>query len=222
VETWGAGGAGGGATDKAGGGGGGGGYSTSTISVTYGTVYNYVVGTGGVGAATAGPAGGLSSFNGTVIANGGFETALKPQSAGIFEWRIADGPRPRIGANADQKHSGTYSLLVSFGEANKDFRDISQTVAVEPGKAYDLGIFYRADLKTAAQLKWEAVDAADGKVIAATSNLENVTDWKQIRMEFSVPQGSDGVIIRLAREGCPAGCSISGSVWFDDVSLKGR
>ena len=71
VETWGGGGAGGGCTNKAGGGGGGGAYTTTTLPVSYGNSYNYVVGTGGVGAATAGPAGGASSFNAVCVANGG-------------------------------------------------------------------------------------------------------------------------------------------------------
>ncbi|MFC4263979.1 beta strand repeat-containing protein, partial [Ferruginibacter yonginensis] len=73
VETWGGGGAGGGVTasNTRGGGGGGGAYNTATIAVTAGNSYNYIVGAGAVATTGAGTAGGNSSFNGTVIANGG-------------------------------------------------------------------------------------------------------------------------------------------------------
>ena len=75
VEVWGGGGAGGGGNTVAAAGGGGGGYKKVTaVTVVPGTQYTIVVGAGGVGAATAGPAGGLSSgvFGATTVsATGG-------------------------------------------------------------------------------------------------------------------------------------------------------
>ncbi len=77
VECWGAGGGGGSSNSnpqpRAGGGGGGGGYSASTLSVSPGTVYNVVVGTGGNGGNNGnGGNGGSSTFNATsVVAIGG-------------------------------------------------------------------------------------------------------------------------------------------------------
>ena len=76
VKCWGAGGGGGrGYTTNgaAGGGGGGGAYAQSTISVTPGTIYQLVVGTGGTSSTTgSGGAGGVSSFGSTlVVAAGG-------------------------------------------------------------------------------------------------------------------------------------------------------
>ncbi len=81
VECWGGGGAGGGATGNtsAGGGGGGGSYvRNNAITVVPGTSYTVTVGTGGVGAATAGPAGGDSWFGttSTILAKGGAGGAL--------------------------------------------------------------------------------------------------------------------------------------------------
>jgi hypothetical protein len=73
AESWGGGGAGGGTTVANGGGGGGGGgaYKKTTLAVTPGNTYAYVVGLGGGGGTGAGANGGLSSFDGTNIANGG-------------------------------------------------------------------------------------------------------------------------------------------------------
>jgi hypothetical protein len=71
VECWGAGGGGGSRSTNGtftSGGGGGGGYALRTISVVEGTVYNFVVGTGGA----ANNPGGNTTFNGTtVVAAGG-------------------------------------------------------------------------------------------------------------------------------------------------------
>lgn len=155
------------------------------------------------------------------IANGGFENDLNPKSSGIFEWQIADGANPRIGPNRDQKHYGEYSLLVSFGKSGREFRTITQTIAVEPGRAYELELFYRADLKTSAVFKWEIADTVDGKAIAATAPLANAGEWAKISAKFTVPAGTDGVIIRLVRENCEtSACSVTGNFWFDDFRLN--
>lgn len=157
------------------------------------------------------------------ISNGGFESPVKTQNAGIFEWRIAEGLTPRVGPTDGQKRSGTYSLLMSFGQDSKDFRQVSHIVAVEPGRNYELEVFYRSDLKTTAAIKWEIADAANGKLIAATNAVVTTTDWIPIRAMFLVPENIDGIVIRLVREDCSrVNCTISGNLWFDDFTLKSR
>ena len=85
VETWGGGGAGGAAPTNAsvGGGGGGGAYRiTSSVPVTFGTTYNYIVGNGGLGNNTgAGPNGVASSFNGMFLASFGAGGGSNPTIA---------------------------------------------------------------------------------------------------------------------------------------------
>lgn len=164
---------------------------------------------------------GIFEASENAIANAGFEKEIKPQSSAIFEWQIADGGNPRIGPNRDQKHSGEYSLLVSFGKSGREFRTVSQTVAVEPGRTYDLELFYRADLKTIAVFKWEIADAADGKALAVTAPFANAAEWTATTVKFTVPEGSDGVTVKLVRENCePPVCSVTGNLWFDDFRLK--
>ena len=155
------------------------------------------------------------------ISNGGFEDILKMQNAGIFEWRIADGPGPRIGPTDGQKSSGNYSLLMSFGAENKAFRQVSQTMAVEPGRTYELELSYRSDLKTTATFKWEIADASGGKAIIATLPITNNADWTSLQAVFAIPENTEGVVLRLVRENCDAVlCSVSGNLWFDDFRLK--
>jgi tetratricopeptide (TPR) repeat protein len=155
------------------------------------------------------------------IFNGGFEGAIKPQNAAIFEWQIAEALKPQIAADTAQKHSGTRSLVFIFNSADgKDFRTVSQTVVVEPGKTYQLELFYRSDLKTAATLKWEIAGFTDGKIIS-TEPVAESADWTPQRLQFTVPANTEAIAVRLARVGCRTGlCPISGRIWFDDLTLS--
>jgi hypothetical protein len=154
------------------------------------------------------------------VTNGGFESAVKPDGAEIFEWQIGAGLQPQIVLNNSQKHGGSNSLLLIFNANDaKEFRSVSQTVAVEPSRSYELEVFYRSDLKTSAVFKWQVVDAG-GTQIAMTEPVALKADWTRLSTRFTVPANSDGVVIRLMREGCGQVCAISGSLWFDDVAIK--
>ncbi|MEP6788347.1 MAG: tetratricopeptide repeat protein [Acidobacteriota bacterium] len=156
------------------------------------------------------------------VSNGGFESAVKLKGAGIFEWKIDEGLEPPIGLTEAQKHSGNSSLWIAFDSFKASgFRPVSQTVAVVPAATYELEIFYRSDIKSAATLKWEIADAATGKAIASTAPMPDAGDWTPIKARFSVPSDLDGVVIRLVREGCVgSSCRMSGKISFDDISIR--
>ena len=158
-----------------------------------------------------------------VISNGGFETDIKP-NADIFGWQIADGVQPQIGFDVIQKQGGNQSLAIVFNSPNgQDFRSLSQTVVVESGKNYGLEAVFKSNLKTTATLKWEIVDVADGKVLAATEAIAASAEWTSLKADFTVPENTQAVIIRLAREVCKTtACPISGKIWFDDFNLVSR
>ena len=155
------------------------------------------------------------------ISNGGFESALKLQNAGVFEWQLGTGQQPQIAPTNGQKHNGSNSLVLIFNTTSSlDFRPVSQTVAVEPGKTYQFEAFYRSDLKTNAAFKWEIVFSYDGKVIAATNSTAAKADWTAMTAKFTVPAEADGIIVRLARENCASpACPVVGNLWFDDLRL---
>lgn len=156
------------------------------------------------------------------ITNGGFEPGIKLRGAGPFEWQIADGAEPQIGQNTVQKRSGEFGLLFLFNSfETATFRSLSQTIAVDPGSQYEFEGFYRSDLKTSASIKIEVADAATNAVIVSTPPLALAGDWTTIRLKFTAPTGSDGIIIRLVRDGCVGPtCRMTGSLSFDDFSLK--
>jgi tetratricopeptide (TPR) repeat protein len=155
------------------------------------------------------------------IVNGGFEADVKREKAGVFEWRIGDGAQPQIGFDDRQKLGGTRSLVIVFNSTDgKDFRQISQTTALESAGKYVFEIFYKSNLKTSAALRWEIVDVADDKILAATAALAENADWVNLKTEFTVSEGVQAVTVRLAREPCKSIiCPTAGKIWFDDFSI---
>lgn len=157
------------------------------------------------------------------ISNGGFETDIKP-NADVFGWKIADGVQPQIGFDIAQKQGGNQSLVIVFNSPNgQDFRALSQTVVVESGKSYGFEAVFKSNLKTSATLKWEIVDVSEGKVLAATEAVAANADWTGLKADFTVPENTQAVTIRLVREICKStACPISGKIWFDDFNLVSR
>ena len=156
------------------------------------------------------------------IANGGFEKGVKLRNARLFEWQIGEGAEPQIGLSDAQKHSGNYSLWMAFNTfETAGFRPVEQTVPVESGGQYEFEAFYRSDLKSAAMLKWEIIDAATLATLATTPPMIPAADWTPLNAVFTVPGGSDGITIRLLRTGCNGpSCPMNGRVAFDDLSLR--
>ncbi len=156
------------------------------------------------------------------ILDGGFEAGVKLKGARDFEWQIAEGAEPQIAISRTQKHGGDNSLYLVFNTTQAaDIRPLGQLVAVEPGAVYDVEIFYRSELKKGVTVRWDIVNAMDGVAIASSEPIELISDWKALSIKFTAPASTDGVILRLVRDRCPSPvCPISGSVWFDDVSIK--
>lgn len=156
------------------------------------------------------------------ISNSGFENGVKLRNAGLFEWQIAEGAEPQVGLGETQPHGGKYSLLIAFNSFSAaDFRSVSQTVPVAAGAVYEFEAFYRSDLKTAAEFKWEIVDAANGSVMASTAPMVQSGEWTSVKVRFTVSGESDGVTVRLAREGCAGPtCPVTGKLSFDDLSIR--
>lgn len=155
------------------------------------------------------------------IFNGGFEIDVKTVGASLFEWQIQEGAQPQIGIDGLQKHGGQRSLVAVFNSATgREFRPVSQTVAVEPGNKYTFEMFYKSELKTDATFYWQIVSVPEGKILAATPAISAASDWTNLKTEFVAPEKMEAVVVSLARETCKSTlCPISGRVWFDDLTL---
>jgi hypothetical protein len=161
----------------------------------------------------------LASHAAGTLIDGGFEDLSLPKYRTVFEWRIADGTVPRIGATEGQKMNGAYSLMINFPPGTSAFRSVSQAAAVEPGITYSFHINVKASLSGSGVLKWEIVDLKDGKRLAVSDVLNSAAEWSPVSFQFAVPAGSDGIEVRLIKE-CTAACTLEGNIWFDDASIK--
>lgn len=165
--------------------------------------------------------GGTEAAEAEKISNPGFETEVNPSNKNSFLWTIAAGQQPQVGLDEKQKHGGSRSLVIVFPGSGQDFRPIQQTIVVQGGKTYNLEIFTRTDLKTAATFKWEVVNVSDNKILGSTADAPVSSDWTPLTAQFVTPTDSQAVMIRLARAKCPNTlCPISGRIWFDDFGLK--
>ncbi len=155
------------------------------------------------------------------VYNGGFESEILPENAAVFDWQIQKGSSPVIGLSDTEKHSGTFSLAVVFNSPDgKMQRTLSQTIAAEPGTAYNFRFFYRSGIKSGPAIKWQVINAADNAPLAETLPLDLSDEWRQIDLPFTVPATGDGIIIRVVTEKCAAtDCRIAGPIWFDDLEL---
>lgn len=158
------------------------------------------------------------------ITNGSFENDIRAKNNGLFEWLILDGFHPQIGIDDKEKISGSKSLVFIFNsDDGKEFRSLSQIVAVQPGQKYELQFGYKSNIKTNSTVKFEILNAYDGTVITSTEPIKTVSDWIMQKISFQVPQNTQGITIRLIRDSCPSSiCPISGKVWFDDFSLVSK
>lgn len=155
------------------------------------------------------------------ISNPGFEGKIVAENPNIFDWRVFKGTYPQVAVTDAQKHSGNYSLIVVLsGSEFREFRGVSQTVAIRPGSAYQLRIHYRSDVNSKAQFFWEVASDKDGKRISISAPIQPSQEWTISTIDFQAPGDIDGVDIRFLRGEClAAACSASGSFWFDDLEL---
>jgi tetratricopeptide (TPR) repeat protein len=159
----------------------------------------------------------LGKFN-----NPSFETEVKPIGAGTFDWQLTDASQPVIAVDNRQKHDGNLSLAIVYNSADgKDFRQISQMIAVESGKKYRFLSFAKGELRASSTLRWEILDAADSKILGATNPVSPNTDWQKLDVDFTTNSSTEAILVRLARVSCGSSvCPISGKVWFDNFSLQ--
>jgi Tfp pilus assembly protein PilF len=164
-----------------------------------------------------------AGFAPETIHNAGFEVPIKTQDALAFEWQLSSGTQPQILQSEGQHRSGGKSLVVAYSSPDgKSLREIRQIVVVQPGRRYTFTGFYRADIRSAARPAWQVVDPA-GEVIASARLDADPPDWQEFSAAFTVPHGTDRVLLRLGVENCGASiCPIAGNVWFDDFSLTSK
>lgn len=157
------------------------------------------------------------------IQNGGFEQEISKRDDAFFAWKTDSRNNVRVMLSRGKKHTGDRSLQVMFsGFSKAEFHNIYKTIALVPGASYRLAFWVRTEeLRSAGTPKIEILSASEGKIVAATDPFAiGTAEWKRVSVDFRVPDGSEGVVIRTARAYCGENCPIFGTIWYDDFSIE--
>lgn len=158
------------------------------------------------------------------IQNGSFEEPMMAEDNPVyFAWYYAKKDKVEIKTDPTKKKEGSKSLRVSFSAfSGNEIKNLSQIVPVEANKKYRLSFWLKTEnLKSAGTPLFEIVNANDQKIITTTSNFPSGTqDWTQMTTDFSTPNNSEAVMIRLDRAYCGDACPIVGTLWIDDFKLE--
>jgi len=157
------------------------------------------------------------------VENPGFEKEISKKDDAFFGWHIVPMDKVRVQLSRGRKHSGGRSLQTTFSGFEKvEYYNTFKTIALEPGSTYRLGFWLKTeDLKSAGRPMAE-IRSADGTSVLASSEQfpEGSSDWLPISIVFTVPEDSEGVVFRSAREYCGENCAIFGTMWFDDFAIE--
>ncbi|MFL6466807.1 MAG: tetratricopeptide repeat protein [Pyrinomonadaceae bacterium] len=158
------------------------------------------------------------------VNNGGFEKFIGDHTETLFGWMIFRNDS-KFDALPDSqvKAEGNRSLRVAFRNYVKaDLYNIAQVVTVEPNRKYRLTFKLRTDnLRSGGPPFLEVAAVKTNSRLAASEPFPiGSNDWQEIMLDFTVPEGVEGVEIRTLRINCGEVCPIAGTFWYDDFRLS--
>lgn len=156
--------------------------------------------------------------------DGGFEGTIREPENEIFGWRINRQENNFEAMQVSSEASeGKRSIKLVFRNFSKPgFFNVAQSVVVEPGERFRLSFKIRSENLRSAGMPYLNISALKpAETIAQTELFEiGSNDWKEISVEFRVPEAVDVIDIRTVRQACSAECAISGILWYDDFRLQ--
>lgn len=155
------------------------------------------------------------------ITHPGFEGSLAQSG---FDWRFSSRKGEWIIQQTGYPfHAGRQALEIHFsGQANSNFHGLYQYVPVRAGKSYLLTYWWKSRQITSDQGPFVEIIGIDCKGLYRKGPMIVETeDWREVALEFDVPEGCDTALVRLRR--VPSrrfDNKIGGTVWLDDFSLQ--
>lgn len=143
-----------------------------------------------------------------------------------FDWILRRHPEVRVRRISGEAHQGNYALQLSFNASmNSEFQDVSQLVAVEPGRAYKLSYFVKT--QNASPLPNEAAfveitDAAEQTRFALRSVVPGGTNnWQPQSLTFTTLPDTRAlrIVIRNPQIRTVDLARVA-EIWFDDFALE--
>ena len=158
------------------------------------------------------------------VNNGGFEKFIGNFNETLFGWMIfRNDSKFEALPDSQVKAEGNRSLRVAFRNYVKpDLYNVAQVITVEPTRRYRLTFKLRTDnLRSGGAPYLEVAAVKTNSRLAASEPFPiGSNDWQEVSLEFTVPEGAEGVEIRTVRVNCGDECPIAGTFWYDDFKLS--
>lgn len=165
------------------------------------------------------------------IVNGGFETPLAENPDSLFCWYVIRRDKVEVRQDQIVKKAGQRSLRMNFkGFSGTEFVNLFQAFAVDGGASYRMRFFVRTeDLRSQSPVSVEiagvqsALPRASEVIPGILAKFDfpvGTNDWQEVVLEFVVPDGAEGLQVRVNRNPCGEGCLLFGSIWLDEMSLE--
>jgi tetratricopeptide (TPR) repeat protein len=158
---------------------------------------------------------------GSLVWDGSFESG---NFGGGFAWSFAPASRGvQVSLDSRQKRSGNESLRLAFdGQRNVDFRNVCQSVPVQPGVPYRLAAWIRTqglatDEGPRLQISWRDSSATVASI--ETPDVNGTQPWTEVSASWTPGKGTQLAQICVIRHPSGMETRIRGSAWIDDVTL---
>lgn len=158
--------------------------------------------------------------------NGGFDQPA-PKALAHFDWQISHSNYARLQIASGRAHSGQHALAVAFQgkETTRLDGEVKHPVLVEPGTAYRLEFFARAEDLVTPDGPEIAILRVDNRAVIASSApvAAGTSDWQMMTIDFTAPADAQAVLVAIKQT--PRYNYVeptSGVVRFDDFSLKAQ
>jgi tetratricopeptide (TPR) repeat protein len=150
--------------------------------------------------------------------NGSFE--WEP-GQGAFHWRLARVAGARIDRLPTDGAQGRLALRVAFEDRRVPFANVSQLLALAPGRYTLSGQAKPDNLRTERGLVWTVTCASGGAALGETEPLRGNGPWREFEAAFEVPAqncAAQWLVLRLPAR-IPAEQRIGGRAWFDAIKI---
>ena len=119
-------------------------------------------------------------------------------------------------------YKGKSALRITFdGSGNIDFKNVSQTLVVKPGRYRFSAAIRSENITTDQGVLFRIFDTqAENRLSVETEATRGTTAWHEIALTLVVPPATRSLQVQVVRRpSLRFDNKISGSVWIDQVSL---
>jgi tetratricopeptide (TPR) repeat protein len=153
------------------------------------------------------------------VFNGSFER--EPSQSG-FDWRFVQLPGAQMSRAQVTGAKDHLALRVAFEDRRVPFKNVSQLLALAPGKYRLEGQVRLDDLRSERGLVWTLTCVEDQHPIGETVPMSGRREWTRFALDFDVPPadcGGQWLTLRVPAR-IPAEQLIGGAAWFDDIQIQ--